>query len=199
MGSADYSALLIDVMELTENQTIPQRFKQLLLLTELKFKSMRLAEQETLVDLDIVGGEAEVPEDFLEVRDFHNPAGRSMRLITPQVYNAHFRHSGGIADYYTRIGNKFSFLPAQDFTAKLLYYAKVPPLTPENPVNWLLAKDPDIYLYGVSETVATTIDKNLEKAQLWGAIRQAITQRMKIEDERSRWGNAQAVVGGLTP
>lgn len=64
----------------------------------------------------------------------------------------------GQPELYSVQGNDLQLFPAPcaPYTARMVYYASIPPLTAVTPTNWLMAKYPDSYLYG-----------SLSQAGLW--------------------------------
>ena len=57
----------------------------------------------------------------------------------------------GQPKFYAQVGEQFRLYPTPDvaYTAKLIYWSKVPPLTSVDDTNWLIAAHPDVYFHGV--------------------------------------------------
>ncbi|RVP15814.1 hypothetical protein CN080_32545, partial [Sinorhizobium meliloti] len=59
-------------------------------------------------------------------------------------------------------------------------------------------KAPDVYLFALVNEIAIW-GKDVDGATAAQQLMMMALSGLKIEDERSRWGNAQLVVGGPTP
>lgn len=68
--------------------------------------------------------------------------------------------AGGIELYPT---------PDKTYNASLVYYARVPALSPSNTTNWLLSEAPDVYLYGALVHSAPYL-KDDSRLQVWETL-----------------------------
>jgi hypothetical protein len=114
---------------------------------------------ETEATLTLVDGVAVLPSDFLAlhrvVANYSVP--RVLTYAEPAWF--HDAYPIGSSDqeggFYTIIG---STIRAQGpTTLSVVYYAKVPALATTDP-NWLLAKAPDVYLYGTILEVLNALE-----------------------------------------
>jgi hypothetical protein len=64
--------------------------------------------------------------------------------------------------------------------------------------NWLLAQNPDVYLYAVGLQAAKYL-KNVEIAQASDQLLAAAIQDLRVDDERMRWSNGIVRVQAQTP
>lgn len=73
---------------------------------------------------------------------------------------------------------------------KLTYWQEIPSLetSPMNR-NWLLEREPGLYLYGTLIEASPYIQDDA-RAAIWVTQYQDITSGMKMEDDRARYGNA---------
>lgn len=138
-----------------------------------------------------IDGELEpLPADFLETR--------SIVLNTTPVRLLNFRTIDSMAQYkaafpapsrpseFTVIGNDFQFLPVPDttYSATLTYYQSIPRLSEPLQSNWLLAKAPDIYLYGALINSAPYLKED-SRIQTWATYYQGAIDSLQVEDDRA--------------
>jgi hypothetical protein len=135
--------------------------------------------QETTVVLTLVNGVATLPSDFLEARTYvANNARQTDFLIS--------------RDAITSLGTPWS----GDLT--LTYYAKIPPLSYDNPTNWLLDLDYNVYLYALVCEICIWA-KNPEIYKVAESMRDSAISTVMLNDENARWGRARVVNRDLTP
>lgn len=196
---SDYGSLLIDACEYAGRNDVAHLFARFVGLAEAKFnRQLRVGEMEKAADLVLVDGDADLPDDFLEVRSLLAPNAMPLSAWSLTQLQDRFRGYSGYPAGYAVVGNVLQSRPAGSATLKLSYYAKIPPLTPSNPTNWLLEKAPDVYLYGVVEEIGI-FGGDAEKATGARALKQEAIKGLKLDDERARWGNGQFMMGTFTP
>lgn len=125
-----------------------------------------------------------VPADWLEAKDL-SIADYPLSYITPdKLAEWKYAKVTGPSRYYTIVGGSFELFPAptSDVTVEMAYYAKIPALTVSNTTNWLLAKAPDLYLYGSLQQAAPYIMDD-ERLPLWAANSTAIIQFLNNESD----------------
>jgi hypothetical protein len=175
-----YSDLLVDVGEYTGRNDIAAVFPLLLRLAEAKLnRNLRTAYQETTVALPMVNGVATLPGDFLEAR-------------------AYTAADGATVNAFVISGNVITATDAWTGDVTLTYYASIPPLSQDNPTNWLLSLDYNVYLYALAVEVGIW-SKNLEMVQAASALRDSAISTVMLNDENARWGRARVVNRDLTP
>lgn len=130
----------------------------------------------------------ELPSDWLEHYSLTLASGGApLRYISEKESN---EIKGGIGDVsgsvaaYTLIGNTIELVPSPgtDVDLKMVYYQRIPNLSDLVPVNWLLTKSPDLYLYSVLLQAAPYL-KDDQRLQTWGQLRSAIAETMRLESE----------------
>jgi hypothetical protein len=69
---------------------------------------------------------------------------------------------------YSIVGSQIQLLPIpdQDYTANLFYWQKLQALSEANPSNWILAKYPDVYLYGALTNAAPFLAED-DRVAMW--------------------------------
>jgi hypothetical protein len=196
---SDYASLLIDAGEYAGANDIAHVFPRLVALAEAKFnRVLRVAEMEASGTVTLVDGNADLPADFLEARLVNAPDGSGLNAWSLSELNRRFGTYGGIPAGYSVVGGQIRVRPTSSGVVSLDYYAKIPPLTPANPTNWLLEKAPDAYLYGLVEEIAIW-KRDVDGVQAGRTLKELALRGLTLQDERSRWANGQVVIGGLTP
>lgn len=96
-----------------------------------------------------------LPVDFDSLRSFGISGSATLNLIPPAAFNALPRDGNGSPltgqpEKFTITAGVMRFWPIPDkaYSAQMTYRANIPSLGPALDSNWLLAKHPDVYLYG---------------------------------------------------
>jgi hypothetical protein len=92
---------------------------------------------------------------------------------------------------YVVVGSSLRLVGTDDTDYTLTYYARIPSLSDSNTQNWLLAKEPSLYLYGALMEAAPYL-KNDDRATLWAQQFRAVLDDLSMTDEKARYGNAPA-------
>ncbi|MCA1403700.1 hypothetical protein I6F26_03670 [Ensifer sp. IC3342] len=199
MTISDYASLLVDASEYSGRENIAHLYPRFLGLAELKLnRALRDAGMEVTDEIALIDGEGTLPADFLEAREVKNASGIPIRAVSLQQLTSSYMDRSGTPAGYAIVGDTIRVRPVSNQDLTITYYAKVPPLTPSNPTNWLLAKAPDAYLYALVNEIAIWA-KDVDGATAAQQLMMLAISGLKIQDERARWGNAQVVVGGVTP
>ncbi len=196
---ADYASLLVDAGEYAGANDIAHVFQRLVGLAESKFnRVLRVGEMETAGTIVLTDGNGTLPSDFLEARLVRSPDGTGLSAWSLLELDRRYASRGGIPAGYSVVGGVIRVRPTASGSITLDYYAKIPPLTPTNPTNWLLEKAPDVYLYALVEEICIW-KKDAEGSSMARGMKELAMRGLALQDERARWGNAQVVVQGLTP
>jgi len=199
MTIADYASLLVDAGEYSGRNDIAHLFPRFIGLAELKLnRFLRVAEMELVGTVTVTNGAGTLPADFLEAREVKNANGLPIRAVSLQQLTESYAGRSGVPAGYAIVGSTINVRPLGDGDLTITYYGKLPGLTRSTPSNWLLEKAPDAYLYALVEEIAIW-ERDIDKAGAATQLKMIALSGLKIGDERSRWGNAQVVVGGPTP
>jgi hypothetical protein len=198
-GISDYSALLMDAGDYSGNNAIAHLMPRFVGLAETKLnRVLRVGAMEKSAVVTLVTGDGNLPDDFLEMRQTLSADGRNLRSWSIQELSNRFQSYGGNPQGYSVVGNQLRVRPTTDGDIAITYYAKLPPLTPSAPTNWLLTSAPDVYLYAVVEEIAIW-ERDADKVGSARALKDEAIKGLRISDERVRWGNGQVVIGEITP
>lgn len=133
-----------------------------------------------------------VPDDLDRVITLRVAYGSTMREIHP-VTAGQDRAEAGTPEGYVAIGDNFRLVGTDDSDYTLTYFARIPALSDANSQNWLLAKEPGLYLYGALLEAAPYL-RNDDRAVLWAQQYKAVIDDLKMTDEKARFGNAPAAL-----
>ncbi|AKK19696.1 hypothetical protein HUT03_00180 [Candidatus Liberibacter africanus] len=188
----DYSSLLIDVSHYSEKRGFTYLFKDFLHRIEVKInRELRLREMEKKAFLSLVEGSVTLPDDYIEIRFLHDNKGNKLDHLPLSIS---LKKQKG----YIITADSICVLPAVSEDVVLYYYSCIPPLTENNPVNWLLHRAPDLYLYGLVEEIALW-EQKIDKAATAGSLFQQSIKKLQQNDTRLRWADTTLNRGRLTP
>lgn len=112
---------------------------------------LRVREMETEDDLTPTSGVCTLPADFMAVKrvQARTSSPRRLEYKSPDWLDEAYPDSAsGDPAFYTIEGSELRMAPVTSSDIRLVYFGYPAPLTDANATNWLLAKYPDVYLYG---------------------------------------------------
>lgn len=157
-------------------------------------RRLRVRDMLTRATLSIGAEFVSMPADLLETRSIRLDTSNKDKVVFLTIDEAEEAESNagvGKPAHYTVTGNEFQFIPAPDvaYSARLMYYAKIPRLSNTTTSNWLLEKHPDIYFYGALLNSAPYL-KDDARITVWGEFYQAAIDDLLIADDRARSASA---------
>lgn len=196
---SDYASLLIDAGEYSGRDDVAHLFSRFVSLAEAKInRVLRVGQMEASATIEIVDGNGDLPGDFLEARMVLGTAGQGLSAWSLQELQRRYGTTGGLSRGYSIVGGVIQARPTSSGNITLSYYARIPSLTPSSPTNWLLQQAPDAYLYAVVEEIGVWA-RDAELAVNARSMKEVALKELALQDEASRWGNGQVVIGGCTP
>lgn len=136
------------------------------------------------------GGEIAVPGDLDRIVSLRVLRGSDMVAVNPVPPDA-IKGRPGSPTAYTVTGSSLVLDGSDDTDYSLLYYARIPGLSDTNSQNWLLLKEPSLYLYGALMEAAPYL-RNDDRTALWASQFKAALDDLSMTDEMARYGNAPA-------
>lgn len=144
---------------LWDRDDLTARIPDFISIAEAQFnREIRARDMETILPFSSGAISYNLPTDFLEPISLVIPGFEPSGGVVSPVSASKFREmkaSYSASDtsrpaIYTIIGNSMYFAPTpqSSFSYELAYYARVPALSISTPTNWMLVKNPDVYLYG---------------------------------------------------
>lgn len=141
------------------------------------------------------GGEIPIPTDLYGVQSLRVQRGGRWAEIFP-VPLSKLLDCDGMPTGYCISNGAIRLQGGQDTDYELNYWAEIPALSDANPENWVLTREPGLYLYGAL-IEATPYIKDDARAAIWAAQFQAILADFDMLDAKARYGNAPAMVAAF--
>lgn len=147
-----------------------------------------------------------VPTDFYGVKAFSlTPLYYPLQFVEPEKIvsqKALYPLIQGDPQLFSVVGSQFQFWPwsgASTYTAEISYWKRIPALSNTNPTNWLLASNPDAYLYGaLAQSAPYLIDD--DRLPMWLSIYQTVLDDIIEADKLVRLApqmSATLIPGGI--
>lgn len=138
-----------------------------------------------------------LPADFISVKSLiltSTSPVRQLVFLTEDELDAKkpVLNTTGKPVYFALVGNQIEVLPAPDtsYTAELTYVATLAKLSDSNTSNWILARHPDVYLYGALLQAAPYL-RDDERVGLWSSQYQAAIEDMLLQNERAAFSQGR--------
>lgn len=163
-----------------------------------ELEPLRIAEMlQRNVTVALTDGVGDLPADCLELARVRY-AGRADLDIVDVTWldDAYPVSQAGLPLYAAVDGRKLLVQPASATSVTINYYARLPTLL--NGANWLVAKAPSVYLYGLLTHMAPQMLED-QRMQTWGAMYRAILGGLVTSDRRLRTQRMVARNRGATP
>ena len=158
-------------------------------------RQLRVPQMETEAFLGVVAEATDLPADFLALRSVYQEGSPDspLRSMSPAGLRRLYLGQTGIPQAYALENMRLVVGPVGASDLTLLYYAKLTPLTENNPTNWLLRDYPDLYLHQVLAVLfQKTGDRERAAENLSVAV--ALIEQINAAGRKARWG-----AGPLTP
>lgn len=153
MALATFAELKLALADWMVGQSVSSRLDTFVAMAEAEF-NRRLRVRDMLGRSTALAATPYIPLpfDFLEAKNVTVPCGggrhRTLRQVT--MFEADDRRGGsGDPGWFVVSGPEMEIVPAPPATGlfvEMVYYAKLPTLSDDQPTNWLLARWPDLYL-----------------------------------------------------
>ena len=149
---------------------------------ELRVREM----EETLASTPLVSGAASLPTGFRAFKELRFDGSPSYTLQPRSIewIRAHDSAASGDAEYFAISGTQVVCWPTTG-PIKGTYFKDIPALA-DNATNWLLTKNPDLYLFGMLTEAALWVrdDEILAKA---APRTEALIEALNREDQRNEF------------
>ena len=158
-------------------------------------RQLRVPQMETELDIAVTQEATDLPLDFLALRSVYveGSPDNPLRSMSPAGLRNLFQGRSGSPQAYPLENMRLVIGPVGDAALTMLYYAKLTPLTDNNPTNWLLRDYPDLYLHqSLAFLFQKTGDRERAADNLGFAM--ALIEQINAAGRKARWG-----AGPLTP
>jgi hypothetical protein len=150
---------------------------------------------------DLTSGGYPLPYDYLSYRTVVELSSTRRRLDYIAPGNSEQRYPsrpGGSANNFTILADLLYAFPSTSNDIELTYYQKIQDLTDENTTNWLLIKQPNLYLHASLLQLAMYVrDDNL--FQRSAALVKTLVDGLNTYDVLGNYAMAGTRMGMITP
>lgn len=203
MALANYTDLQGAILDWSERADLAGQAATFIRLAEIRINErLRTAWQETKDTLTPdANGVCALPSDYLEWRSVTALSSPRRRLEYVTLDYADFQFADREAApsrCFTVQGSSLLLFPVSETDVELVYYAKVPELSDASPTNWLLTRNPNVYLWASLIELATYIEDETKLARYGQFYDRAMADIMQA-DKSGRWARGAARISGPTP
>lgn len=188
-----YTTLQTAIGNWLARSDLTDRIPEFIQLAEARFnRDLRLPQQQATLTGTVSDGQIQLPADCRAVQSVRVAVGTYYQEIHPLPPErlADTVPTTGFPMGYVNVGGILNLIGGTGTpTFKLTYYQKIPALDATNNTNWLLTREPGLYLYG-SLIEASPYLQDDERTLVWVQQYQSILAGMNGEDDRLRYGNA---------
>jgi hypothetical protein len=137
-------------------------------------------------------GVVALPEDFLEAKALINQTDPKETLSyfgAAALYGQYAQAATSRPKGFTYVGSTLELAPVPDsaYALKLYYYQRVTPLAAAAPSNWLLARFPNLYLFGALTAAEAYLGTD-PRLKLWSDLYTDLVQKLAAANERGQHG-----------
>ena len=162
-------------------------------------RELRCPKMETTYQFTTDTEETELPLDFLQMRTAYeeDSPDNPLNAMSPSGLRSYYQGRTGSPEAFTVENRRFVMAPVGEATFTILYYARIPALTSDNPSNWLLEEHPDVYLHQVLAILFNKTgdrDRAIDNQQIAGGIIEAIN----ASGRKNRWAGGPLVPRGIS-
>jgi hypothetical protein len=149
MALANYTDLVAAINGWLNRSDMNAIAPDLIALAEAEFnRVLRCPEMEVRSTSTFTGEALALPADFIGFRSMSADNCKFTPASADDLFNLPTSYTGN-PKYVAISDGQFFFRPVpSSATVQIVYYQKIPALTVANPTNWLIAKYPDLYLFG---------------------------------------------------
>lgn len=162
---------------------------------------LRLREMMAITSLVPASGVCTLPSDYLQYRRVVELASRrrDLQYVTPTYADQEYSdRASGLSSDFTIIGSSLYMFPLSSNNIELTYYQAIPNLSDAAPTNWLLTKQPNLYLHaGLMQLAMFTKDNDLFSRS--AALVTALIDGLNSSDLIANYAKAGTRIQGVTP
>lgn len=166
-----------------------------------EMKPLRTRQMVTLTDLSPTSGVYTLPSDYLQyqrVVEKTNPR-RELRYITPaQADQIYPFGEAGDSQNFTIIGSSLYSYPTSSNDIEMAYYQEIPNLSDAVTSNWLLAKQPNLYIHGCLFHVGMYL-QDADLINRSASVVESMTTALNGSDAMSTYYGAGSIARGVKP
>lgn len=191
MSLDTYANLKASIASWLNREDLTSQITDFIALAEARFnREIRTPDMSKRTTASVTSGYVTLPTDWLQAITIRLPGVNgypAMEYLSPELfYDLQGQSPTGPTRYYTIIGNQLRLIPepTEATSIEMTYYGKIPVLSDSNTSNWLLARSPDVYLYG-SLVAAEAFLMNDERLGVWKGATDEIIAGIRLEGEKA--------------
>lgn len=175
MSFSNYTDLKAAVADWLNRTDLTTQIPDFIGLAEAELKR-RLRRTSTRTTLSISTESTTLPSDVAELRSIYLESGSPtqdtpIRIVTPEMFAERRARGGAVAGRPTDamiLGGTLYVQPVPDqtYTARIIYFTSISPLTASNTTNVVLTEAPDAYLFGTLLQAEPFLEHD-ERIPLW--------------------------------
>lgn len=128
------------------------------------------------------------PTDFRQVEGLFITIGQIEQVLHPAPPSSTGNAARQlIPDCFYQIGNLIYLNCNTDYSYRMVYYAGIPSLSIGSPTNWLILRNPNVYLYATLLELAPYLQDD-DRINVWGAGYQNAVAALQRQDDHIRFG-----------
>lgn len=139
-----------------------------------------------------------LPSDYLSFRNVTalTDPRRALEAVTPEYLDSNYpMREAGYPAFFAIEGSSVRLAPTTPNDIELRYYRKLDLATDDT--NWLLTKNPDVYLFGcLTQAAVYLADEQISK---FGALYEAAIAALETDSKLSKMAKGGARLKGPTP
>lgn len=192
MAFEDYATLQTDIADWLNREDLTAKIPAFIRLFEARAnRELRTHDMVKRSTALTDNGYFSVPTDWLETIALMLTSGclRPIEFVSVEKsFALRAERRSGPPTHYTHMDGKFFLIPAPtgEVDLELIYRGSIPTLSAENTTNWLLARSPDLYLFGALAEAEPYL-KNDDRVALWQAKANKIITDMQYEADRASY------------
>jgi hypothetical protein len=132
------------------------------------------------------------PSDVRKTTTLHFVTPEQMNLVTSTQNTEQLVSVGAI--YYSIVADQLQIFPtSSNLILEVVYYVRVPDLTPTAANNWVSDDHSDLYLFGVLTEISAWV-KDQAATQLWDTRFRAALDDLRQDDAKARWSGPPLIM-----
>lgn len=197
---ASYADLVAEIRDMADDADYAQdAIDRALRKAEAQFnRTLRTPDMEARIVLQVTTELTSLPSDFLEMRSIYQEGSPDLPLasMSPHGLVSTYRGVAGFPTAYAIEGSMLRVGPVGTAALDMSYYAGLPALSDAQVSNWLLQKQPDLYVAGALYHIARR-ERDTEGQQQAAQEVEALLAGIMNASQRARWGAAPLVPNGM--
>lgn len=199
-----YATLKSAVADYLNRQDLTSVIPTFIQLAEKEFnRTLRVREMLNRAQATVEAQYVSIPYGFIEMRNFRvdTPRGwKSLLAMSPEQIDENRtafnkNNAGEPKGYSLNPNNSIEITPTPDssYTVEMTFYQQIPALSDSNTTNWMLDKNPDLYLFGALLQSAPYLKED-ERIGVWSGLYRSLFTDIQAESDRAKYAGSTPTV-----